>query len=497
MYRPRATVSEVNEVIMYKRLGYVILVGTILIGVAAFVRNRSLAQPGSSAAGVQEVGAAERGDILVTVSATAPLQAKRQVSLTFPITGKVTTVNVEEGDFVRKGQVIAMLDTQVYQDNLAAAEANVLAKQIALQKLQEKPRQVDIDAAQANLNLAQARFKEASASGTDKLQAQIDQLNVDKAKTSLWQSQLQRDADDKAKADLQKDPRTAPMASSLPSDRQHNKDLTSKEFDVQIQQSMQTSDQSKMGDISSMANAQAQVTSAQVALDNLIKGPGAEDIAQAQAQVDASQAAVEQVRRNLAKGSLVAPFDGVVARLNVHLGEAAPTTGPAAIMLDTSTFYVDVAVDERDIAKVATGQIAALTFDGLPGVSVNGKVTYIAPTATRNGDVVTYLVRAEIDPAGQTLLTSMSATVGIITDQAKDVVRLRNRFIRLNRATGKALVDVLQADGSYKQVEVTLGLRNDTYSEIKSGLNAGDGVGILTNRSRTTGSFGGPGGTGN
>src|SRR5437879_2024949 len=93
----------VSEVVMYKRLGYLILVGAILIGVAAFVRSRSLAQPGASAAGVQEVGAAERGDILVTVSATAPLQAKKQVSLSFPITGRVTAVNVEEGDFVRKG----------------------------------------------------------------------------------------------------------------------------------------------------------------------------------------------------------------------------------------------------------------------------------------------------------------------------------------------------------------------------------------------------------
>src|SRR5258708_33999427 len=133
MYRPRATVSEIrrfNEVIMYNRLGFSILVGAILIRVAAFVRSRSLAQPGSSKAGVQEAGAAERGDILVTVSATAPLQAKRQVSLSFPITGRVTAVNVEEGDFVRKGQVIAMLDTQVYQDSLAAAQANVLARQV-------------------------------------------------------------------------------------------------------------------------------------------------------------------------------------------------------------------------------------------------------------------------------------------------------------------------------------------------------------------------------
>src|SRR4051794_40651756 len=119
---------------MYKRLGYILLIGIVLIAVAAFVRTRSLAQPGSSgsASGVQEVGAAERGDIVVSVSATAPLQAKKQVSLSFPIPGRVTAINVEEGDFIRKGQVIATLDTQAYQDSLAAAQANVLAKQLAL-----------------------------------------------------------------------------------------------------------------------------------------------------------------------------------------------------------------------------------------------------------------------------------------------------------------------------------------------------------------------------
>src|SRR5262249_46618832 len=105
----RQAVSEIrnsNEETMYKRLGYVILIGAVLIGVAAFGRSRSLAQPGSTS-GVQETGVVERGDILVTVSATAPLQAKKQASLSFPVTGRVTAVNIAEGDFVSKGQVIA------------------------------------------------------------------------------------------------------------------------------------------------------------------------------------------------------------------------------------------------------------------------------------------------------------------------------------------------------------------------------------------------------
>jgi multidrug efflux pump subunit AcrA (membrane-fusion protein) len=151
-------------------------------------------------------------------------------------------------------------------------------------------------------------------------------------------------------------------------------------------------------------------------------------------------------------------------------------------MLDTRSFYVDVPVDEADISKVAVGQSANLTLDGLPGVVVNGKVTRIADSGTKRGDVVSYTVRVEIDPAGQPLLSSMSATTRIITSEVTDVLRVRNRFIRLDRATSKAYLDVLQPDGGYKEVEVTLGLRNDTYTEVKSGVKEGDTIAILENQ---------------
>src|SRR5438046_7243643 len=98
-----------------------------------------------------------------------------------------------------------------------------------------------------------------------------------------------------------------------------------------------------------MASAQASLTSAQVALDNLLNGGNKDDISKAQAQLESAQHALDAAKANLARSILVAPFDGVIGQINLHIGEAAPTATAAVVMLDTSRFSVDVPIDETDI----------------------------------------------------------------------------------------------------------------------------------------------------
>src|SRR5688572_24161806 len=101
---------------MYKRLRNLMLLSIVAIVIAGFVRVRS-GLPSTTAGGaVQESSTVERGDILLTVSATASLRAKQEVSLTFPVTGTVNVIHVKEGEYVRKGQTIASLNTQSYLD---------------------------------------------------------------------------------------------------------------------------------------------------------------------------------------------------------------------------------------------------------------------------------------------------------------------------------------------------------------------------------------------
>jgi HlyD family secretion protein len=478
---------------MSTRLRNLIVLAVVIVAIAAVVRVISTSRPTVVAASsnVEDTTTVDRGDIQIVVSATGPIQANQAASMVFTATGKVATINVTEGDHVLKGQTIATLDPQTALDAVVMAQAKVNAQQIVVRRLTDKPRQVDINVAKAQLNLAKARLA-AAQNGPDKIQVAISNYNVEVAKNQLWQAELQRDADRKLRDSLANNPRTSAQTGSVTSEARNDSIITSRDYNVQIQQALLEDAKAQFGNIGSIASAQSQIIAAQVALDNLMKGGNKEDVDQANARLQAAQAALDQAKADLAKTKLFAPFDGVVAKVNLNVGEQAPLNA-AVIMLDTSKFYVDLPIDEKDIARVALDQTARLTFDSIPGAVLEGNVTRIADTATKSGDNVTYTIRVVIDPAGQNLISTMSTTAKIVVGQASNVLRVQNRFIRLDRATGKTFANIRQPDGTFKEVEIVLGLRSDTYSEVKSGLAAGDVIGLV--RVDTLRPQGGPNGS--
>jgi len=163
-----------------------------------------------------------------------------------------------------------------------------------------------------------------------------------------------------------------------------------------------------------------------------------------------------------------------------------------------SNYYVDVPVAELDITKIKVGQSVNLVFDALPGQTLSGKVSQIA-TTPNTGTPVTYAVRIVFSPAGQPLLSTMSTTAYIVYDDTANVVRLLNGFIRQDTTTNQSYASVQQADGSFQNVPIQLGVANDSYTEITSGLKVGDVVAAPASSSqsgRSTGGAGGPGGAG-
>jgi HlyD family secretion protein len=201
-----------------------------------------------------------------------------------------------------------------------------------------------------------------------------------------------------------------------------------------------------------------------------------EDVKQAQSTLASAQSALDQAKQTLAQTNLVAPFDGQVAQVNMNVGEPAPGTGDV-ILLDTHNFYVDLPVDELDIAKIKVGQSADMHFEALASGTIPGQVTQISNTPNA-GTPITYTVRVVISSDGHPLLSTMSTTASIIIANAANVLRLPNRFIRIDRQANKAYATVKQADGTFQDVQIQLGTANDTYTEIKSGLNEGDVVAV-------------------
>ncbi|MBX3061510.1 MAG: efflux RND transporter periplasmic adaptor subunit [Anaerolineae bacterium] len=497
---------------MYKRLRNLFYLGFLSILIAALARVYLLTERTTTDSTVQESAAVDRGDIILTVSATGSVQAAKETPLVFLSTSIVRSVSVEVGQRVLKGQTLAALDTQAAENALTNAQLALDLQKVAYNAIVAPARDVDIAAAQAAVAAAQAQLNAANIS-VDPLQLQIANLQIELAKNALWQRQLSRDSAVSAAnqpppdflaqlyaAIWQLPPETRDQVLALlasislgmsansfgPSVNDAESSVKTAENGVTVAEAQAAATASQGGNPASVASAQLAVASAQATLDKLITGATPEQLALAQAQLEAAQAAINLARYNVERGTLLAPFDGIVAQINLAVNEPVPLNQPAIVLIDDSSFFVDVPVDEADIARVHEGQIVSLALDSLPGELITGKVQRVASTAVDLGSVVSYLVRVQIDGGLGLLRSGMTTTATITVSELHNVVRVRNRFVRLDRRTGKATVTVQRPDGKTEEIEVKLGLRNETYSEVISGLAEGDVVVVLP---RTNGLF--------
>jgi HlyD family secretion protein len=195
---------------------------------------------------------------------------------------------------------------------------------------------------------------------------------------------------------------------------------------------------------------------------------------------------VQLARANLTRTVLRAPFDGVVARLNGELGEfTMPSppgipTPPVIDLIDDRCLYVTAPIDEVDVAQVRVGQPAAISVEALPGKRFPGRVRRVAPYVVdvekqaRTVDVEVELA----NPAdASVLLVGYSADVEIILDAREDVLRVPTQALREGNR-----VLLLNAAGTLEERKLDVGIANWAYTEVRSGLQAGERVALSVER---------------
>ena len=162
--------------------------------------------------------------------------------------------------------------------------------------------------------------------------------------------------------------------------------------------------------------AQAAVDTAQASLNQIRAGAPESKRAIAQAQVQRAQAALAMARAELDTRQLKAPFDGIVASVDLKPGEYSAPGAPVVRLADLSAWQVETDdLTERSIVDVQVGAAARITFDALPGLELSGKVTRIdAYGLDKHGDT-TYTVVIQPDRQDQRLRWNMTASVSIST----------------------------------------------------------------------------------
>lgn len=222
-----------------------------------------------------------------------------------------------------------------------------------------------------------------------------------------------------------------------------------------------------------IASARAQLAQAKANLTKLLDGASDEQVAVAQAQVEQAQIALEDTQANLANATLTAPFDGIVTQVYVAVGERA--AGAAVDLVDPSSLQVVLDVDEIDIGNIEVGQPTIVTLETWPDQELPGKVISIAPKAQTLAGIVTFEVHLSLDAGDLPIRDGMTANAELITASRQNVLLVPNRAITADRQAGAYYVNLVKGNET-QRVEVTIGLRDDSHTEIKSGLQEGDQV---------------------
>lgn len=432
------------------------------------------------------------GDLTVKVSETGTIEPVDKIDIKSKVAGRLLSIPIEEGQYVAKGQLIALVDRSLIDPQIASTRAQLeqgqahLQQTIAQYNLSIKQDQMAIQQSQAALQSAKTHLEVVKATARPQELAQ-DEEAVDRAKITL--SDATRNQQRKAKLLKsgfipQSDFDTAQVAVDTASSN--------------LETAQQALSLAQAGPrVQDIADAQSGVNSAEVALQTARVNAQEDtvkkyDIDQARGSVQQTNNDLAQLLVNLNDTTIVAPSSGIVLKKYKQENEIvqSATTGYSDAQAIVATLgnrvCVQVGINEIDIAKVRANAAVQIVVDALPNITFDGTVTNIAPASTNAFDstgaattanqsaIAKFSVSIAFNKSDRRLRPGMTANVDIISADHKNALLVPLEGLGFDGAQGT--VTVLTNDNKRLVRSVRIGLKNDTEAEVLSGLSAGDRV---------------------
>jgi len=237
------------------------------------------------------------------------------------------------------------------------------------------------------------------------------------------------------------------------------------------------------------------------------------DIKSSELTLKQRENALTDAKNALADYYVRAPFAGTIASIGAKKYDNAGS-GTAIATLITNQKIAELSLNEVDAAKVSIGDKATLTFDAIEGLTLTGEVAEIDAIGTVTQGVVSYTVKIGFDSQDERIKSGMTANASIQIDVRQDVLVIQSSAVKTQNGINyvqifnPALPSINGTQGvvsniTPQQVEVTIGISDDTNVEILSGLEEGQQIvtriitGSATTNTTSTnnarsGSFGGP-----
>jgi HlyD family secretion protein len=366
---------------------------------------------------------------------------------------QVKQVLVDIGDFVKAGQVMAVLDNSVIQDQIRQARADIESKQADVSSKQADviSRQAAVEAAQAAVASAQAVVQQRQADlGQARARLNDAQRNVTRNQQLFAQGAISRQTLDTLETTL---------ATAREAVRQAEANIRNAQANV--------------------ATAQANVGSAQAAVRIAEAGTSS-----AQASVKSNNARLEQIKTQLSQTVVRAPVSGYIAEKLVRVGDVTGVPPQSQIgtvvggsqklfsIVQDGKLELQAQVPEVQLPQVRIGASVQVTSDRDNRVRLIGTVREIEPVVNQQRREAT--VRIDLPPTNL-LKPGMFATGAINTSTAIGVA-VPQKAVQ-PQSDGSAIVFMLMGEDKVKAQKVQVGeILNNNRIEIKDGLKVGDKV---------------------
>lgn len=369
------------------------------------------------------VAKTESREVPAVVQTTGSLVADETSNIAPKVAGKVVNVNIDVGDFVGQGAVVAKIDDSDARRRLAAAEAGV------------KQAVASVRQAEARLGLGpNGRF---DASRIPEVQAA--NANYQQALAELRQAE----ANERRYRDLVQSGDTA----------------------------MITYEQYRTARDTARARANAAKEQLEAQMNAARQNNQA--IASAEAGVEAARTQVAIARQEVADATVRAPFSGFVTARDVAVGEFVSSADTIATIIRSNPIKIQMQVAEADVPTIVVGRGVSIQVDAYRDRRFAGTVSAINPSVDPNSRSA--IVEARIENGDNALRAGMFATARINKEGGSTGIFVPKSAVYYHAATGSYRAFVIE-NGVAKLRVIQLGTEEGESVQILSGLSADETV---------------------
>lgn len=412
---------------------------------------------------------ATAGTIQSVVTFVGNVTSGQTSALTWKTDGVIESVNVELGDYVEKGDILATLE----RDSLNAA---VLNSEVPLIEARENLDELLVSETAKASAYKELKDKEAALSDAEKYRESLkyphatvgdiqywsEQVTIykqyyDEALQSLNDAVSWKNSPDETYYNLYEERRTNMLNALSQYAEVYNNYLyysgTATENDTE--------------------QASADIDVAQSDYEKAVKNFATYAEYPRQKDIAAAENTLSQAEDTYNRRSIVADISGVVTVENARAGDYVTKDSSAFQLDNTDKLYVPMDVSELDVNSVYDGMKAVVTLDAASDKSYEGVVTTVSASGSDDDYRVTFGTNVEILGTDDAVKVGMTAEVDLIMEEVSDALLVP--LSALTTEDGNAYVTVVNGDKETK-TQVVVGITTDTVAQITGGLYEGDRV---------------------